>query len=92
LTDTTHPTHLGQIMRNVRLSLSYTRAKMAEILGVTERTIQNYESGHSKLTIENWARCILILERHVTSNKDKQILGKHDLPNQVAVIVKNLLQ
>ncbi len=87
-----HPEHLGHILRNIRHSFSYTRAHMAYILGVTERTIQNYESGHSKLTIENWVRCISILERHMTTDKEKETFQKEHLPEQVAEIVKNLLQ
>lgn len=64
---------------------------MADILGVTERTIQNYESGQSRLTIENWVRCISILDRYIKNEKKQDILEKELLPEKVSEIVKNLL-
>lgn len=84
------PEHLGHILRNIRYSLNFTRAKMADALGVTERTIQNYETGNSKLTIENWVRCITILERQV--DKIDSIIDKKQLSVEVADIVGRLFK
>ena len=59
----TEPQHLGHLLSNIRHSLGYSKEQMADTLGVTERTIQNYESGSTRLTIENWLRCVSIVKR-----------------------------
>ncbi len=63
---------------------------MSDILGVTERTIQNYETGSTRLTIENWVRCITILERHVHDAETS--INKGSLPVKVSAIVENMLE
>ena len=83
------PQHLGHLLRNIRYSLGFTREKMADILGVTERTIQNYETGSTRLTIENWVRCISIVERQVDNADDAIVREK--IPSEVANIVKTIL-
>jgi len=63
---------------------------MSDILGVTERTIQNYETGSTRLTIENWVRCIVIVERQI-QGADRAINRKR-IPKEVAKIVETILE
>lgn len=91
MTFISQPEHLGHLLRNIRHSFGYSRIKMANLIGVTERTIQNYETGHSRLTIENWVRCISILDRQLTDENAKNVLRKEILPDEVAKIVRQML-
>jgi predicted transcriptional regulator len=63
---------------------------MSDILGVTERTIQNYETGSTRLTIENWVRCIVIVERQI-QGADRAI-NRKSIPKEVAKIVETILE
>ncbi len=84
------PQHLGHLLRNIRHSLGFTRERMSDILGVTERTIQNYETGSTRLTIENWVRCIVIVERQI-QGADRAI-NRKSIPKEVAKIVETILE
>jgi predicted transcriptional regulator len=84
------PQHLGHLLSNIRHSLGYTKEQMADTLGVTERTIRNYESGTTRLTIENWVRCVSIVERKV--NDAVQVIDHKQIPKQVAKVVEAILK
>ncbi len=84
------PQHLGHLLSNIRHSLGYTKEQMADTLGVTERTIQNYESGSTRLTIENWLRCVSIVERKV--DDEVQVIDHKQIPKQIAKVVETLLK
>lgn len=72
------PQRLGYLLSNIRHSLGYSKEQIADTLGVTERTIQNYESGSTRLTIENWLRYVSIVEPKV--NDTVQVIDHEQIP------------
>jgi DNA-binding transcriptional regulator YiaG len=46
----------GQKIREARLQLALTPAEFAELLGVTDRTIRNWESGRTGIRLERVRR------------------------------------
>jgi transcriptional regulator with XRE-family HTH domain len=52
---------LANIIRNRRTLLKYTQADMAELTGLSDRTIRSIESGQHSTTVESWLKVLDVL-------------------------------
>ena len=53
---------IGNALRGVRLSRTYTQAELAEVLGVTRTAVTHYESGNRPLSATQLVQAALALE------------------------------
>jgi y4mF family transcriptional regulator len=51
----------AKIIRERREALKYTQADMAELAGLTDRTIRSMENGEHNTTLQSWLRVLNIL-------------------------------
>lgn len=53
--------HLAAIIRNRRAALKYTQVDMAELTGLSDRTIRSIENGERSTTVESWIKVLDVL-------------------------------
>ncbi len=51
----------ANMIRNRRVFLKYTQADMAELTGLTDRTIRSIENGEHSTTLQSWLKVLDIL-------------------------------
>lgn len=52
---------LANTIRNRRALLKYTQTDMAELTGLTDRTIRSIENGEHSTTVESWLKVLDVL-------------------------------
>ncbi|MBB1283228.1 helix-turn-helix transcriptional regulator [Flavisolibacter sp. BT320] len=52
---------LATIIKNRRAFLKYTQADMAELTGLTDRTIRSIENGEHSTALQSWLKVLDIL-------------------------------
>lgn len=52
---------LANIIRNRRAFLKYTQTDLAELTGLSDRTIRSIESGQHSTTVESWLKVLDVL-------------------------------
>jgi len=52
---------LANIIRNRRAFLKYTQTDMAELTGLSDRTIRSIERGQHSTTVESWLKVLDVL-------------------------------
>lgn len=50
----------AKTLRRLRIALGWTQKEMAEVFGVTERTIQRYEDGSREIRLNLWQMKIFL--------------------------------
>lgn len=56
-----HLKELAQLIRSRRAALKYTQVDMAELTGLSDRTIRSIENGEHSTTVESWLKVLDVL-------------------------------
>jgi DNA-binding XRE family transcriptional regulator len=62
------PEHLGHVVWEMRDSMGIGRAEVAELIGVTERTLYNIETGKTDISLQKFDRIVASMRRSLRNH------------------------
>ena len=89
-----NPEHLGHVIWDMRESFGIPRNELAEIIGVTERTLYNIEQGKTDISLQKFDRIVNIMRRSLRGHNHlifEEQFSAANLSRRVFSVVKLFL-